>query len=215
MKKIKLMKRVSIINTIRGILNTKTKNKITKLPIIAGKSVLSFGKESKILIKSGGRLLIGIDGWFPKNHTQLFMGENSTFIVDGKVNLGTGVTISLEQNTVLEIGNGTFINPNSEIYVRDKISIGSNCAISWNVTILDSDSHAVIDENGVEKNRNSPVSIGNNVWIGTGATILKGVSIGDGAIIAAKSVVTKDVPSNTVVAGNPAIKRKENISWIL
>ena len=53
-----------------------------------------------------------------------------------------------------------------------------------------------------------PVTIGNNVWIGAGVNILPGVTIGDNAVIAAGSVVTKDVPSDCVVAGNPAVVKK-------
>ena len=60
-----------------------------------------------------------------------------------------------------------------------------------------------------------PVVIGDRVWIGQGAVILKGVTIGNGAIIAAGSVVTKDVPPNTMVAGNPAVVKKENVKWIM
>ena len=59
----------------------------------------------------------------------------------------------------------------------------------------------------------APISIGNHVWIGAGATILKGVTIGDNAIIGAGSVVTKDVPPNTIVAGNPAHIIRQRIEW--
>ena len=58
-----------------------------------------------------------------------------------------------------------------------------------------------------------PITIGENVWIGCRALILKGVTIGDGAVVAAGAVVTKDVPANCVVAGNPAKIIKENVVW--
>lgn len=58
-----------------------------------------------------------------------------------------------------------------------------------------------------------PVEIGNNVWIGVGATILKGVTIGDGAIIAAGSVVTKDIPARCLAAGVPAKVIKTDVEW--
>ena len=59
----------------------------------------------------------------------------------------------------------------------------------------------------------APIHIGNHVWVGVRAIILKGVTIGDGAIIAAGSVVTRDVPANTLVGGVPAKIIKDNISW--
>jgi len=58
-----------------------------------------------------------------------------------------------------------------------------------------------------------PISIGNHVWIGINATILKGVTIGDGAIIAAGAVVTRDIPASCMAAGVPASVIKNNISW--
>jgi acetyltransferase-like isoleucine patch superfamily enzyme len=58
-----------------------------------------------------------------------------------------------------------------------------------------------------------PVAIGDNVWIGAKAIILKGVTIGDGAVVAAGSVVTKDVAPGVLVAGNPARTLKSNVQW--
>lgn len=63
------------------------------------------------------------------------------------------------------------------------------------------------------KEKSAPIHIGNHVWIGARATILKGVTIGDGAVVAAGAVVNKDVPPNTLVGGVPARIIKENISW--
>ena len=82
--------------------------------------------------------------------------------------------------------------------------------MAHNVTIMDSDFHHIESENHV---MTKPVTIRDNVWIGNGATILKGVTIGEGSVIAAKSVVTRDVPPHTIVAGNPAKVIKEDISW--
>ncbi|HEY5960222.1 MAG TPA: DapH/DapD/GlmU-related protein, partial [Polyangiaceae bacterium] len=63
--------------------------------------------------------------------------------------------------------------------------------------------------NGWELSESSPITVGDAVWIGTNSTILKGVTIGDGAIVAKASVVTKDVPPFSIVAGNPARVVKE------
>lgn len=63
------------------------------------------------------------------------------------------------------------------------------------------------------KNPVAPISIGNHVWIGTNAIILKGVDIGDGAVVAAGAVVTRSVPPRCIVAGNPAKIVKENVEW--
>lgn len=85
-----------------------------------------------------------------------------------------------------------------------------NVVISENVTIRDSDNHILNDNTD---KITQPIIIGNHVWIGMNVTILKGVSIGDGAVIAAGSLVAKDVPPNTLVAGVPARIIKNDVQW--
>jgi acetyltransferase-like isoleucine patch superfamily enzyme len=107
------------------------------------------------------------------------------------------------------LGSG-YANRNLNICCFKKIKIGKNVIISENVTIRDSDDHKIIQSN---KAHTCSIEIGNHVWIGMSAIILKGVTIGDGAIIAAGSVITKDVPANSLVGGVPAKIIKTNVSW--
>ena len=124
----------------------------------------------------------------------------------------------------LKIGSYCYLGINSRIWVSDEITIGNNVLISHDVNIIDSNSHEINAEeraksfiNQCEKGlpkekgnvKTAPIRIGNNVWISYNVCILKGISIGNGAIIACGSVVTKDVPENTMVAGNPAIVIKK------
>jgi len=123
-----------------------------------------------------------------------------------------------------------FDNPSGRVLIGDRcyvgashlvchtcIDIGDDVIISWGVTIVDHNSHAIDwlgraqdvvlwkqgqkDWQGVKV---APVLIGNKVWIGFGAAILKGVQIGEGAVIGAHAVVTRNVPAYAIVAGNPA-----------
>lgn len=95
------------------------------------------------------------------------------------------------------------------ICAASSIRVGAGCLIGANVTLADTDFHAVQPVNR-RYNTNpadiavAPIVVGNNVFIGTGAFILKGVTIGDNSVIGAGSVVTRDVPANTIAAGNPA-----------
>jgi len=114
----------------------------------------------------------------------------------------------IDPDAVLEIGDSTYINRRTEIIARDHISIGAECAISWDVVITDSDEHW---QEHVEMIQ--PVHIGDHVWIGARAIILKGVTIGDGAIVAAGAVVTRDVPAGAVVGGVPAKVIREGARW--
>lgn len=110
----------------------------------------------------------------------------------------------------VELQDHSYIN-GATIDCSQSIKIGSHCAIAYGAIIKDSDEHAILDEQGNKNEYTKPIVIGNKVWIGTNAIILKGVTIGDGAIIAAGAVVTHDVPSHTIVAGVPAKVIKENI----
>lgn len=126
----------------------------------------------------------------------------------------------------LTIGDGVFCNGGSKIICSTTIEIGNWVTIAWGVTIYDHNSHSLDYRDRIKdqqqqlqdwstgsfiKNKNwnvvakSPIKIGDHVWIGFDAVILKGVTIGEGAIIAARAVVTKDVEPWTVVAGNPAV----------
>lgn len=134
--------------------------------------------------------------------------QSSLRLGDG-VKLSRGVEFWLAQpSAVIEVGGGVFVNWGTKFIAEERISIGAGSAIAWNVVILDSDWH-VIDDGPPT----APVEIGEHVLIGANAMVLKGVRVGDGAVIAAGSVVSRDVPPRTLVAGVPASVRKENVSW--
>ena len=120
----------------------------------------------------------------------------------------TGFHVSVPDGGTLTLGQG-YINSNVTIDCFDAITIGNGVAISKGVTIRDSDNHSI---NGNEK-VSAPIVIGDNVWIGLDAIILKGVNIGKGSVVAAGAVVTRDVPEKVLVGGVPARILRENISW--
>src|SRR4051812_8281770 len=144
--------------------------------------------------------------------------------IGSHVSVYAGCSFSIGPNGSCTIGNFTLLN-GALIMAEERIDIGSHCLISWNVGIADSDFHPlepaqrVIDAQALApyfkdrparpKLKTAPVKIGDNVWIGMNAVILKGVTIGDNSVVAAGSVVTKDVPANTIVAGNPAVPVKK------
>lgn len=119
-------------------------------------------------------------------------------------------------NCKLIIGYGTSIQ-SAHINVQEdnsSIVIGENCMFSEDIIIRTSDSHSILDKiTGRRINKAKDVKIGNHVWIAARACILKGVTIYDNSIVGVGSIVTRDVPPNVIVAGNPAIVRKESINW--
>ena len=124
--------------------------------------------------------------------------------------------IGLYQRTIIiakrggniRIGNNVGIS-GSTLYAWESIEIGDNTLIGANCKIMDSDLHpldaAERNANNLDKVKTAPIVIGKNCFIGCNCLILKGVTVGDGAVIGAGSVVTKNIPAGAVAAGNPAV----------
>lgn len=127
-------------------------------------------------------------------------------------------TLSSTAHGKIHMGKYAQIGDNSHLRSVDKIVLGDFCVIANNTVICDNNNHPVnpadrkiiwitppfSDERSWKHADHAPIIIGKNVWIGEYARICKGVTIGDGSVVAANSVVTKDVPANCIVAGNPA-----------
>jgi acetyltransferase-like isoleucine patch superfamily enzyme len=171
------------------------------LGILSGLRTRLFGH---VKVGAGSRV-----NWFRLRATRghLVIGQGS--IVNCRVDFDSPAG-------VVEIGNRTFIGA-SHLVCHTRITIGDDSLISWGVEVVDHDSHSLDwhhRRNDVsawmkgEKDWSNvtvkPVRIGNRTWIGFGAAILKGVTVGEGSIIGARAVVTRDVEPYTVVAGNPA-----------
>lgn len=140
--------------------------------------------------------------------------------------LGCDFVFESDQGNV-RIGERTFINGGTRLISRESIEIGSDVTIAWDCTIYDHNSHSLDWRDRADdirqqnsdyrsggnmiRNKNwatvksRPIVIGDKSWIGFGCVILGGVTIGEGAVVGAGSVVREDVPPWTVVAGNPAV----------
>lgn len=166
---------------------------------------LMLGKKSRIEIK--GRLTYGANCIKRNGRTTLLrMDEGSSFTAKD-ASIFYGGDIILFKDSRFEMGK-SFINSDARIRVHKSIAIGDDCAISHEFVCMDSNAH-VLD--GVRAA--APVIIGDHVWIGSRVTVLPGVHIGSGSVIAAGAVVTKDIPSACLAAGVPARVIRENVSW--
>ena len=178
---------------------TQIMKKITKawylflLHIKAKKQRIYYGKAlrgNRIVISNKGKIVLGDNvslNSFPNG--DLYRTGLITYFNDAEIIIGNNCNL-----------NGTMIHCNTSV------KIGNYCMFGPGTKIVDNDSHRISID--ISERRKPPVSkpinIGNNVWIGMNSLILKGVKIGENSIIAAQSVVTKVVPDNVLVGGNPA-----------
>lgn len=103
----------------------------------------------------------------------------------------------------MTVGDNFFLNVNGKLMDSGKITIGNNVFIAPNVSIITEEHAMDIEQRAAGLEYTHPVTIEDNVWICTGALILPGVTIGAGSVIGVGSVVTKDIPSGCLAAGNP------------
>jgi len=117
------------------------------------------------------------------------------------------------KGAVLELGRGAWIGARTTVKVESRVTIGEASQISWQCQVLDTDFHNIYTPSGTAGPRSSPVIIGARVLVGAGAIVLKGVRIGDDAVVGAGSVVSRDVAQHTIVAGNPASEIGKTSGW--
>lgn len=135
-----------------------------------------------------------------------------SFRIHGKPTIRLGDRVAIRDSVqigghgILEIGDHTAINDQVIIAATERVRIGRDVMVAPRAYILDVDHR--FEQESIPISRQGyisrPVDIGNDVWICTGAIITKGVTVGDGAIIGANAVVTRDVPPYAIVAGSPA-----------
>lgn len=156
--------------------------------------------------------------------------ERRTYVTIGERSLvNARFTFETERGKVT-VGNNTHLG-GVHFICRSQISVGNDVTMAWGITIYDHDSHSLFWDHRCNDNEqcysdyfnhggnntvnkdwshvaSSPITIEDKVWIGFNVIVLKGVTIGEGAVVGAGSVVTKDIPPFTLAAGNPATVRK-------
>jgi acetyltransferase-like isoleucine patch superfamily enzyme len=167
--------------------------------------------NSKIIVENGTAKIGYLTGWGLRDNCRFRM-ENSILHIVGNVSLRPGVGI-WAVNATVRVRNGTIVNGPATIVAKEKVEVGERCLVAGGAVILDCDLHKHAARGEEPIDAPEPVIIGDHCWIGANATILKGVRIGEGAIVAAGAVVTKDVKARTLVAGVPARTIQEDVVW--
>lgn len=141
--------------------------------------------------------------------------QYGVLVIKGACEFGSGSKICIDKGGKLELGPHFMASGGSLIICNNEVSIGSECLLSWDVQIMDADFHKIMDDS-IVLNNPRPIRIGDHVWIGSRCTILKGVHIANGCVIAAASVISRDLlTENTIYGGHGKdIKELRNgIRW--
>jgi acetyltransferase-like isoleucine patch superfamily enzyme len=137
-------------------------------------------------------------------------------LIKGSICIGRGSKICIGEDARLTLGDNFVITGNSEIICQKEITFGNDCLLSWDILMMDTDFHHIINENGEITNQSKPIKIGNHVWLGCRSTILKGVTIADNNVISANSTITKNcLDENCIIGGqgNSQEILRQRIEW--
>lgn len=173
-------------------------------------STIDISKTAKITLHD--HLLLNTPKYrHSREEAYLLLRDGAKLTINGRVALASRATIQVQKDAKLSMGK-SYINHEASIIIGCDCSIGDGILISRAVRIFDSDFHKVLDEGGKQTNQPKPMKIGDHVWIGLGAIILRGSQIGDGAVISAGAVVMGKIKEGTNAIGNPA-RSFSNIRW--
>jgi tetrahydrodipicolinate N-acetyltransferase len=168
-------------------------------------------RGARVQLSRGAVLLVGLEHRNP-TPASIHLRPGGRLAVAGTVQIMGGCRVRVGDRGALSFATRSFLSDGSTLTCDERVTVGRGCALSFNVTITDSDVHGLVRD-GVEQPRHGAVVIEDRCWVGTGATILKGVRLGEGAVVAAGAVVTRDVAPRTLVGGVPARVLSPEIDW--
>ncbi len=176
----------------------------------------SFMKHNSIEVWGGRSNVVEIGALSKLNNCRIYIRGNNNHIKIGRECVMNHLDIWVEDDgNSVEIGCNTWITGETHIAVTEgtAVKIGERCLFSDEIAIRTGDSHSILNEQGVRINKAKGVEVGNHVWIGNRAMLLKGTEIGDDSVVGAGAIVTEKFGTGVIVAGVPGKVIKEKINW--
>ena len=165
-------------------------------------------KVNTAMIKIG----FGDVGHYDRKRSRSIWQVSGTVAFGGKASIGHGSKLSVRGN--LTLGADFNMTAESTIVCAHQISFGNDCLLSWDILIMDTDEHPIINQNGIRTNPDKPILVGNHVWIGCKCTLLKGTEIPNNTVVAAGTLLTSAFSGeNQVIGGNPPAVLKSDVRW--
>ena len=190
-----------------------------KFPVIISKNVYFRQLKGSVTIDSPlkyGMVKIGFGrvGIFDDKFSRTILEISGKMIFKGSADIGHGSKISIAESGTIVFGTNFKITAESALVSFKKIEFGNNCLLSWDILVMDTDHHRIRNDKGEIINEPEEIIIGDKVWIGCRALILKGTVIPSNAVIGANSVVSKELDQEKALyAGIPAKLIKQNVTW--
>ena len=171
----------------------------TKMKILGGQTFVK-GKISPFMIRIGFHECSECNS----NDTTLLQIRGK-LVFEGEAHIGRGSKILVYKDAILELGDNFAISASSTISCRKHMKFGKDIQFSWDCLVMDSDTHAIMDEQGNRINPNKEIIFDDKVWIGNGCMIQKGTHVPNNCVIGARSVVAgSKFDDHTIIVGNPA-----------
>lgn len=217
-----ILLKISLIKTIKVNFLYLPFSKAICLPILISRKTLirkpKYYSLSKIVVNNKikfGLVKIGFGDCtlFDKYKSRTILLLNGLIVFNGKTFIGHGSKIICLGGQI-HFGNNFEITAETTIVSKNKIVFGDNCLLSWDVLIMDSDSHYIFDYKNEIMNADKQIEIGDKVWIGCRTLILKGSKIGKNNIIAAGSIISgKHIEENSIIGNKKSLFIKDINFW--
>jgi len=172
---------------------------------------IKIGTGSRVAISPGSFFLVGFVH-YGATPTSIHLGRRATLSIDGTVLIRKGARLFVHDDACLEFRSGSGVADHTTVTCFDHILFEEGSGTSWCCNVLDTNGHVFVI-NGDPKPVSAPIHFAPEALVGSYCTVLPGVTIGEGAVVAAGSVVTKDVPPHCLAGGNPARVLSEDVTW--